>query len=280
VLSIWDKNANAECQGEFVKQETLLRLDLDLVARLIRERFEDKPNALRDAWPLKTPSGKSAAPDRVTIWRWLTGKKFPRNVDELYGLAGALDVDPMALLALAEGMTWSELCRATREYHWDFRLAPKVARFWFLYELIRMGLDWPSSAMSQRYFQREWQKKLHSHRASVKRNYYGRFLFELDKDSRSQVWHFAWRSHADKPWRPYGFVRREESSIHLCSFEGFESTASLGLNASFIVKTWFGKKDAEFCVASLHPVKCTLAEGSTDEPAVVRFDRSPVQPLE
>jgi hypothetical protein len=254
-----------------LKQETLLRLDLDLVAHLIKERFEDKPTALRDAWPLKTPSGKSAAPDRVTIWRWLTGKKFPRNVDELFGLAGALDVDPMALLAMAAQTTWPELCRATREYHWDFRLAPRIARFWFLYELIRMGLDWPSSGMAQKYFRRTWQKMQHLHRASVKRNYYGRFLVELDESLRCQVWHFAWRSHAHKPWRPYGFVRLEQANVHLCSFEGFEGTASLGRKTSFMVETWFGKGDAEFCVASLHKVQCTLDGHSTKATPLVRF---------
>jgi hypothetical protein len=252
-------------------KETLLRLDLELVARLIKERFKNKPNALRDAWPLKTPSGNSAAPDRVTIWRWLKGKKFPRNVDELYGLAGALDADPMALLSMAEDVTWPELCRATREYHWDFRLAPKIARFWFLYELIRMGLDWPSSVMAQKYFRRSWRRKQHLHKACVKRNYYGRFLVELDEGSRCQVWHFAWRSHADKPWRPYGFVRLEPSHVHLCSFEGFEGKASLGRETSFVVETWFGAGDAEFCIASLHKVHCTLGGLATKHTPVVRF---------
>jgi hypothetical protein len=254
-----------------VEKETLLRLDLELLSGLIRERFEGKPNAVRDAWPLRTPSGQRAAPDRVTIWRWLKAKKFPRNVDELFGLAGALEVDPLALLALAEPTTWPELCKATREYHWDFRLAPKVRRFWFLYGLIRSNPDWPCSKMAQRYFQRTWQKKGHFHRASEKHNYYGRFLFQLDEDSPHQVWHFAWRSHTHKPWRPYGFVRLEQSNVHLCSFEGFEGSASLGPETSFIVETWFGRGDAEFCIASLHPVKCTFEEQSTETTPVVRF---------
>jgi hypothetical protein len=256
-----------------VEHQELLRLDLGVLERLIQERFGGETGALMKGWPV------APSPGRTTIWRWLNGKKFPRNVDELFGLAGALDVDPLGLLGLSGQITWSELCQATREYHWNFRLAPRVARFWFLQNLIGPNSDWPSSTIAQRYFKRTWERRTHLHRASEKRNHYGRFLLELEEAVPDQVWHFAWRSHADKPWRPYGFIRREGPNVHLCAFEGLEAIAKLAGNTAFLVETWFGKGDAEFCIASLHKFGSTVGPPSSSaEQPTVRFRKSPVQP--
>lgn len=252
----------------FVEQGDLLQLDLGLLKGLIQQHFHDETNALIENWPV------SPAPGRTTLWRWLKGLKFPRNVDELFGLAGVLDVDPLALLSLSEDTSWFDLCAATREYHWSFKLAPRVARFWFLQSLIGPNLDWPSSEMGQKYFKRAWEKHQHRHVASVKSKYYGQFVVEPDSEAPLQVWHFAWRGGQKKPWRPYGFIRREQSGVHLCSFDGLEATASLDGTTPFMVETWFGKDDAEFCIASLHRVKCRWAEPAASRKIpTVRFGK-------
>lgn len=226
---------------------------------------------------MRPDGGKIPPPDKATISRWLNGVTFPRSRDELFGLAGALDVDPLALLSLSD-VTWPGLCDAVRSYNWTPLLAPAVQRFWFLRELIVPDKDWPSSDIAQNYFGRDWQRHERQHRVALRRNYFAAYAIEPDPGAPLQVWHFAWRGHEGLPWRPYGFVRLEEGCVRLCGFDGREATAARAGAGPFIVETWFGRGDADFCVASLHGVKCSPGEAEASERrAVVRFRKAPLQ---
>ncbi len=230
-------------------------------------------------WPVavRQDGGKIPPPDKATVSRWLNGVTFPRSRDELFGLAGAFDVDPLALLGLPGDVTWPGLCDAVRSYNWTPQLAPGVQRFWFLRELILPGRDWPSSDIARNYFGRDWQRQEREHRIAVKRSYYAAFAIEADPVAALQVWHFAWRAHSTLPWRPYGFVRLEEGGLRLCGFDGLEVKATRSGAGPFIVETWFGRGDADFCVASLHALRYSPERPVACERApTVRFRKAPL----
>jgi hypothetical protein len=170
----------------------------------------------------------------------------------LFGLGGALDTDPWALLSLSQEMKWFELCDAVRAYNWTPRLAPAVQRFWFLRDLVEPNANWPSAEIAGQYYGRTWQKQQQLHQAAVRRNFYGNFVLTPDHGKPIQVWHFAWRPNSSLPWRPYGFVRMEPDCFHVYAFDGRDGLAKRADNGPFIVETWFGSGDAEFCVSSLH----------------------------
>lgn len=248
----------------------LIRLNLELVRRLISGRSITQ---LLARWPVATdPSrGRIPPPDKATISRWVNGVTFPRSRDELFGLAGALDVDPLALLSLL----WPELCAAVLAYFWDPRLAPAVQRYSFLGDLILPDPEWPSAHVADKYFGRRWNRFERKHIAAVRRNYYAAFVIEPDPEAKFQVWHFAWRKNQAAPWISYGFVRLEDDLIRICGFDGREATAARSASERFSVETWFGHDAAEFCVASLHGFTC-LPEGDAKFGGVpvVRFRKA------
>jgi hypothetical protein len=200
---------------------------------------------------------------------------FPRSRDELFGLAGALDVDPLALLSLSSNLSWPELCDAVISYNWDPELAPAVQRYWFLRDLILPDREWPSAHVADDYFGRHWNRFEREHRATVRRNYYAAFVIEPDPGAKFQVWHFAWRKNRAALWISYGFVRLEDDLIRICGFDGSEATAAISASERFSVETWFGRDAAEFCVASLHGLTCS-PEGDAEFGGVpvVRFRKA------
>ena len=257
--------------------EPLVKLDLDVVRRQIASRFASASQLL-DGWPaLQSAEGSKSSRARpgYHLARWLNGVTFPRSRDELFGLAAALDADPLALLAMPANMTWVHLCDAVRSYNWTPRLAPAVQRFWFLRELIEPAAEWPSADVALEILQtRGGNKAVYCHRVSHRHNYYASFTITCGKDAPNQVWHFAWRAHSGLPWRPYGFVRLEQAGIHLYGFDGREAAASLEGGASFTVETWFGRDDADFCLASLHENECSLSDRGSPGMTTVRFRKA------
>lgn len=254
--------------------ENLLRLNLELVRTLVAGRSLTQSLA---QWPaVKRPNGdRIPPPDKATISRWLNGVTFPRSRDELFGLAGALGVDPLAILSLTEDTSWGELCDAVRSYNLGPQLAPAVKRYWFLRDLILPSREWPSPEIARKYFGRDWRRYEREHRTAVRRNYYSAFVLDVSPAAPLQVWHFAWRKETAMSWRPYGFVRLEDSAIRICCFDGSEASVARGAGGRFAVETWFGRCDADFRVASLDSVTCTEGvDAKAGAAPVVRFRKS------
>lgn len=246
----------------------MLGLDSEVLNALLAHRCSGRVAdlILPDVWPVKPP------PNRTTIWRWLRGEKFPRNADELFGLAGALDVDPVALLRLSSEMTFSRLCSVIAESIWAHQLTAALRRYWFLRTLFAPSRDWPPPGFAQKYFHRQWTKREHHHQASGRADYYHGFLLRAREPVLHQVWHFAWRDHLKGIWRPYGFVRRAGPRIQLLNFAGLEAIATFSQSdqQSFLVETWFGRGDADFCIASLHGFSMSSSKPGLSVP-MVRF---------
>jgi len=220
--------------------EMLLELDVAAIREQIATDFGGSVAAVARRWPT------GEAPHRSTLIRWLRGA-LPGSEERLLALAGALNIDPLALIRL-ESAKLPQLIEAIEglvlRSDWE-RLEP----FTFLRFLVLPTRDWPMPEIAARYFHRSWTTLDFVHDARAERNYYATVLL---KPTRShQVWHFAWRPLTrSAAWRPYGFVQRTGTAVTLCSF-----TSILDRNSCtdrVAVETWFGEGAAAFRIASMH----------------------------
>jgi hypothetical protein len=240
------------------------------VARLnerINKRFDGSPAAVVRAWPT------DEAPTRSTIGRWLTSKTLPKSADTILGLAGALDLDPIALWHVAPG-SFHRVSRQIEKLVSGHSFGP-LAPAGFLPAFILPSVDWPPAEVVP-YFRRKWFLSHFEHTATELRNYFAAIDVRSEHDDSvdlDHIWHFAWRHPSSALWRPYGFVRLTSSSLRLYSYSGAIETAAVPADMqSFVVETWFGEGPAEFRIASLHPFKCALATTTiSKEASTVRF---------
>lgn len=246
----------------------MLNFDLGVLERLLSDPAGQLAQlGLGGAWPVKP------IPARETIWRWRTGRSFPRSGEELHGLAGALGVDPLVLLALSGQTTFPDLCKDVADHAFSEIRPKQLQRCWFLRELLIGREDWPWRDFANRYFQREWTHHDVAHHAASRRHCYGAIQIQSDGGIKDRVWHFAWRNDRQRQWRPYGFVRGEDARIHLFSYDSIEDEAAIDVAVSrtFLVETWLGPGDADFRVASLHPFSMKWHDGPVADHPLVRF---------
>jgi hypothetical protein len=248
---------------------SVLKLDGDLLEALFVEKFGDVVRIPSESWA--HPGGGSGGPHRSMLWRWRRGKGVPKEY-YFIGIAASLDVDPCLLLRLPEGSTFLEFCEAVSKRWWGGSWPHPLKKFAFLQQFILGQREWPPTGKIAETFKRDWHRVQFSHVASTRANYYAAFLIEPRNGTKNRVWHFAWRDRW-RPWRPYGVVIARDSEIHLYCFDGREATVSVKTDECdrFIVETWFGPNNAEFCLASLHEFSAELYEGDGELLPSVRF---------
>jgi transcriptional regulator with XRE-family HTH domain len=127
----------------------MLVLDTELLQRIVERRFRGNQSEIPRHWPVPFPPHKSS------ISRWLRQEKFPHGPDELFGLAGALDVDPLLLLRTLPGMSFSTLCRLVADQAWSAEIRRPFRDLWFLQQLLRPGPEWPAADIAQKYYRRD-----------------------------------------------------------------------------------------------------------------------------
>lgn len=222
------------------------------------------------AWPL--PAG---APDRVTIWRWLDRKEV--NPDRIFELAGAFDLDPLALFEITP-KSYTFLClRLVKSIGGNHEDALTHDLEW-LASFVLPREDWPCSDLASRYFKRPWKVHSFLHTAENARNFFQKLSVTAPPRAwgEPQVWHFAFRDLAPNSllWIPYGFVERRGGKVALFHYHARGHSAKVGIApdaSTFLVETWFGPSPAEFRVASLHDFKLALCREADPEAPSVRF---------
>jgi hypothetical protein len=246
------------------------KLNSVVIRSLIEQRFGGSISRLAEALSLDPP------PNRSTVARWLSsdGRLFPRDQDRILALAGALDVDPLALWTFDEEnypTLWPKIIRASQTGHWSGLLKPLA----FLQSFMESEDEWPAQSLARRYFDRSWYHQEVQHDPLIQANYYQNLIIQpraLDS-ALPAVWHVAWRHPLPRArWQPAGFVRRDPAQVTL--FNGWaitDSAAAAPDDPNLCVETWFGRCPATFRVASLHPFVLTTA--NTPAPGVpqVRF---------
>jgi hypothetical protein len=213
-------------------------------------------------------------PDNSTVYRWIKGESVPKNGDLFLRLAGFLDVDPFALVAVPDGdilAAADELLRIVQH--------SSTAPSWlqFVHGFFGRQINWPPEDLASMYFNRPWHVAEFRHDATARTNFYPTVvLCQAVKapEGRPQVFHFAYRHptlfHAR--WLQYGLVRVHGRSVALHHISGYiDRLHRSGPDEPIRVETWFGPGSALFRVASLHPFSHSIDDSGDGSAKALRF---------
>ena len=253
---------------------TPLPIRSDRIQALITERF-GSVDTLVVEWEERVCSEvqkKGKARQRNTIYRWLK-EGLPTQKSDIFGFAGVLDVDPIAILAIDEAFIAKYFPTERPRVSLNSESLGALAPFWPVY---RPGPGWPLAEIARDFYGRAWctQEFVHDH--SLVTNEYVALYLEAHHHTSSETpraYHFAYRRrHArDGMWRPYGTVIAYADETILVSESGdCQRITREPTNEPVPVETYFGAGEAEFKVASLHAFGLEITAPSR-ESGCVRF---------
>jgi hypothetical protein len=204
----------------------------------------------------------------------MKGESLPRSSAIFLRLAGLIDVDPFALVAVPAG----DILAAAEDV---LRIVQKAATAppWlhFVHDLFGRQRIWPPDGLALAYFGRRWHAQELVHDPHVRSNYYARVLLhDLLKptDRRPQILHFAFKHPAlfHARWLEYGLVRVHGGAAVLHHINGYMDRIELAASDEPVrVETWFGPGPAQFRVASLHPFALETAPSADGAAIALRF---------
>src|SRR5688572_1211533 len=127
----------------------VVQLDLDAIRSRIKRVFEGKAARVINEWPTEP------APHPSTLSRWLNGKTLPRTRDDLLSLAGALDLDPLAMWTTTKEQFPSDCAKVVRSFH-DGKWTRLDITLSYLREFVGPLIEWPPNEIASHYFHRDW----------------------------------------------------------------------------------------------------------------------------
>lgn len=245
-----------------------LPLNKSVIERLILERFGgSQADFLRRAGIHKS-----------TLGHWLKGENQPRP-ERFLKMCAALDVDFFATLEVSEGQIAAlvpEIVQAVMAGDW--RALPTFA---FLGKFLLAPGGWPKEQLLKHYrpFSRSGTRTWHWHDfehdpAAGKQDYYGTFRLRFTADP--QVWWIAFRERLGIPWMwyRYGCFRKCWEEVLLMNFVFMGETQCYihpeGVD-SVVVQTYLGNRPTTYRIASLHPFKMEVLEGTPAGEDFVQF---------
>jgi hypothetical protein len=235
-------------------------VNAEFLKLVIDKRFGSVDGFAAD-WEERVREGRQRrgkARDRATIYRWL-GKDIPSKEDDLFGLCGALDIDPLSVLPINHSFMEKEFAQER------LRLQLNQSRTSNLkpYDAIFLpGPKWPSDEIAECFYGRRWHVQEFHHDPSIISSAYAGLELRIPPyQDVPVVFHFAWRrSNArDRMWRPYGSVIRFDNKILLISESGDLQKVDINFHENpTIVETYFGIGSAMFRIASLHDFEISM----------------------
>jgi len=245
-----------------------IQLDSGLVTDLVIE-FGGVP-AFLDAWVQGSEDGNDTI-DKTTVHRWMNGQ-LPKNAKRFMRLAGVLDVDPFALLAVDERLV-SAAAETMLEVvqHENGTPAPLQMLRGFFGRI----KEWPPADLAADHYGRAWTTHEFRHEARERRNVYQAVeIIGKPISMRPQVFHFAFRSDGrfSSRWLQYGFVMRRGKTDVLRHIFGYSQRLPVAVpGAPIRVNTWFGEGAATFKIASLHAFSVSLLPDTLTGGDVLEF---------
>lgn len=115
----------------------------DMVRALIERRFATVED-LVVAWEERVASRiqrNGKARSRAAIYRWLD-EGLPSNRDDIFGFAGVLDVDPVALVDITDEYIRETYARERRLFQLGQKARSPISAFWSIYI---PGAGWPTA---------------------------------------------------------------------------------------------------------------------------------------
>jgi len=213
-------------------------------------------------------------PDNSTLYRWIKGERLPKNADVFLRLAGLLDVDPFALIAVPTGDILAAADEVLRIVQNSFAPPPWLQ---FVHGFFGRQISWPPEDLASVYFGRPWLVEEFNHDATIRTNYYATVLIRQAlklPEGRPHIFHFAYRhpSLFHARWLQYGLVRVHGTSVVLHHINGYIDQLHMSdPDQPIRVETWFGPGPALFRIASLHPFSHSLADARVGTGKALRF---------
>ncbi len=247
-------------------------LNQELLHRLIEQRFGSVDELVVE-WEERVASGVQRfghARDRSTIYRWIE-RGLPRKRDDIFGLTGVLDIDPVAILDLSIEYIERVLPRERRLLQLGQATQSFFAPFW---PIFTPGPAWPDNEVAENFYGRTWSAQEFVHDLSETTGDYAAVYLETTAEltfSEPRTYHFAYRrlGARDQMWRPYGSVVGFKDKVRLISESGdFQEVLDGRSSECVVVDTYFGTGSAEFRVASIHVFKVHVNVPSTDKNCV------------
>lgn len=247
-----------------------IKFDTSFVRTLIDERFGSVAQ-LVDHWDMRVSEGiqkVGKARDVSNVHKWLKNN-FPKQEEAVFGLAAALDIDPLALAEISPQHLNHQLNLTRRLFQDGFFDGSLLPPFWSLYRAVD---GWPNDQLATGFYDRRWHAVDFIHEPPANIGVYAATLLSPEGGIRSPlVFHFAFRrlNVPDQRWRPYGAVLAYNDCVKLVSGSGDYQERSR--TSDFVpVETQFGAGPAEFKIASLHPFTFEL-EVPSQQSNAVRF---------
>jgi len=210
------------------------------------------------------------ARDRNTIYRWLNNG-IPSRVDDLFGICGALDIDPVTLLPWDQDFIERQFAKERLRIQINPSRRTDLAPFDAIF---LPGVHWPTNEVANCFYGRSWTVEVREHTPSVVSGVYAAFELSVNADQATPLaFHFAWRrtDARDQMWRPYGSVVRYSDRTLLVSESGdLQSVSVKNAGDSTVVETFFGAGPAMFKIASIHSFSLSVQVPS-QAPQAVRF---------
>jgi len=214
---------------------------------------------------------RGSARDRNTIYRWLNNG-IPSRVDNLFGICGALDIDPITLLPWGQDFIERQFAKERLRIQLNPSRRTDLAPF---DEVFLPGVHWPRNEVANCFYGRSWTVKVCDHTPPAVSSVYAAFELNVDVDITIPLaFHFAWRrtDARDQMWRPYGSVVRYSDRILLISESGdFQSVRVENPADPTIVETFYGEGPAKFKIASIHSFNLSVQVPSQAS-GVLRFN--------
>lgn len=251
-----------------------IELDACLVRELIETRF-GSVDAFAIEWEhrieIRTQKAGKAR-DRATIYRWLK-HGIPSKKYELWGLAAALDIDPIALLRVDANFVKRNFPRERFLFQIGSIIGSKLHPLWGAF---MPSPNWPNEELPNTFYGRSWKTFHFKHNAVDVLNQFAGLLIRPEFQTEAlppRAFMFAYRraGAVDTLWRPYGIVIYQKNRTRLISDNGFyQEVKNSSHTHEFVVETYFGRGAAEFQIASLHGFDASLTIPSNN-PLAVRF---------
>lgn len=253
----------------------------ELVEHLIGHHFGNV-DGLVEEWNQRVrANGKASYPpcrERATVYGWLTNgvPTRGRSKQQIFGLCGLLDVDPMAIIDYEKNKFFKNFTNIRMSLYSisERAFGRGASNFAPLLDMFMPGPSWPNAATCDLFYSREWCAYEFDNAGHEKSEAYGlikvRFSGQPDYPIRSS--HIAYRrlNSNDKMWRYYGLVNIIGQDLELYTEGGEYQTMACRKDGEIWFRTSFGNRPVEFRLVSLHDF--SYSTNITSDMSIVGFN--------
>ena len=234
-------------------RQNRLFLDSAIVDELIEDKF-GSVDGLVGHWAADSPIGGEAR-ERAAIYRWLKSG-VPAKEATIFAFCALLDADPISLIDYEKIGFFSKFYQIRKAIQIGLVATGPIAP---MYEMYMPSRTWPSDWIAQKYYGHPWHAVEFDNVALAPEGQYAMIEIKFKENilKSTRCIHISYRrtKPREEMWRPYGWVIRHLTKLRLYSESGDFQTYELSEPDTIKFRTFFGGREVEFRLASLHSFK-------------------------